>query len=94
MERTKNVFIDGLEDNLQITVRVFKGRVQDAHLLEVAQYADTLPEETRRVPSLAVRQNQRSRFDKVLQSSRVAATVGETKGQVPRSSNHCNPKQK
>lgn len=49
--RANGGFIDGLPANIRSTLRTAWGHQKDAHLLETAQYADPLLEQTRHVPS-------------------------------------------
>lgn len=50
-EQWKNgIFIDGLPTSIQSAVCMFWGREQDAHLLEIAQYADKLLEQRLQAP--------------------------------------------
>lgn len=44
-ERTIGIFIDGLPTNMQSLDRMFRGREQDTHLLEIAMITDTLLEQ-------------------------------------------------
>lgn len=45
-ERTENIYIDGFPASIQSVVRTFWSREQNAHLLEIARYADMLLKRT------------------------------------------------
>lgn len=61
-KRTIRVFIDDLSAINQSVLRMFWDFEQAVHLLKLAQYADTLLEQTRQVPSPMVAPAYRNRF--------------------------------
>lgn len=74
-ELSKGVFTKILAANVQRAVMMFWGREQDVRLLVIAQYADTLREQTGQLQSPMVVSAYRKRFQKGHQTTLVVAAV-------------------
>lgn len=77
----KSIFIVGPPGNIQSAVCMFYGREQETHLLELAQYADTLREQTRQAPDPIITRVWKNRFERDGRANAIEATVAEPQAQ-------------
>lgn len=83
-ERTKKAFIADLPASIQSAVRKFWEREQNAHLLKVAQYVNTVLEKTRQVPSHVLGPIWRNCFQRGRRKVSIVAAVAEQRFESPR----------
>lgn len=73
--RAKVGFIDGLSTSNQSAIKIFWRRKQNGHLLETAQYAETLREQTRKVRGPVIARSQRNSFQRGRRTTPIVASV-------------------
>lgn len=87
-EHTKGVFIDGQRVNIQSEIRMFWGCEKDEHLLETAQFADMLLEQSCQVPSSVLALVHKNCFQRGRQTTPTLAAVGERRSESFKNSHY------